>query len=222
MLNCIGKVVEKVVAEKLSHYCEDYSKLYPGQMGGRKERSAIDAVATLVYVVQESWEEKKEVAALFMDVKGAFDHVSKEHLLTQMVELGIDGDLVTWIGGFLIDRKIQLVIDRHDNKKREIETGIYQGSPVSPILFLIYINVVFNKVLETSPLVTSLSFVNDLGFIALGSSVKEVVKTLENIAKVVLEWERQNAVTYDVFKTEAILFSKSHRQRLNKQLREAR
>ncbi len=53
LLNCIGKVVEKVVAKELSQFCEDYSKLHFGQMGGRKERSAIDAVATLVHTVQE-------------------------------------------------------------------------------------------------------------------------------------------------------------------------
>ena len=64
-------------------------------MGGRRERSAINAVATLVHAVQEKWEEKKLAAALFMDVKGAFDHVSKGQLLTRMIELGIDGDLVT-------------------------------------------------------------------------------------------------------------------------------
>ncbi len=64
-------------------------------MGGRRERSAIDTVATLVHVVREKWEEKKLAATLFMDVKEAFDHVSKGQLLTQMIELGIDGDLVT-------------------------------------------------------------------------------------------------------------------------------
>ena len=116
LLSWIGKVVEKVVAKELSHYCEDYSKLHPGQMGGRRERSAIDAVATLVHAVQEKWEEKKLAAALFMDVKGAFDHVSKGQLLTRIIELGIDGDLVNWTGSFLIDRKVQLVIDGHDNK----------------------------------------------------------------------------------------------------------
>ena len=51
LLNCIGKVIEKVVAKQLSQYCEDNSKLHPGQMGGQKERSAIDAVATLVHTV---------------------------------------------------------------------------------------------------------------------------------------------------------------------------
>ncbi len=122
----------------------------------------------------------------------------------------------------MTDRKVQLVIDGHDNKERDIETGIPQGSPVSPILFLIYISGVFNKVSEASPLVTSLSFVDHLGFIASGSSVKEVVKTLEEIACTVLEWGTLNAVTYDTVKTEAVLFSKSHRQRLSEQLRETK
>ena len=222
LLNCMGKVVEKVVANELSLYCENYSKLHPGQMGGRRERSAIDAVATLVHTVHEKWEEKKLAVALFMDVKGAFDHVSKGQLLNRMIELNIDDDLVNWTGSFLTDRKVQLVIDGHDNKERDIETGIPQGSPVSPILILIYISGVFNKILETSPLVTSLSFVDDLGFIASGSSVKEVVKSLEEVAHTVLEWGLLNAVTYDTSKTEAVLFSKSHRQRLSKQLRETK
>ena len=125
--------------------------------------------------IQESWEEKKLAAALFMDVKGAFDHVSKAQLITRMIELGIDGDLVAWTSSFLIHRKIQLVIDGHENKEREIKTGIPQGSPVSPILFLIYISGVFDTVTEASPSVISLSFIDDLGFIASGSLVKEVV-----------------------------------------------
>ena len=50
LLNCLGKVVEKVVAGLLSQYCENFSKLHSGQMGARKQRCAIDAVASLVHM----------------------------------------------------------------------------------------------------------------------------------------------------------------------------
>ena len=93
-------------------------------MGARKERSAIDAMAMLIHTVQDSWSQNQLAGALFMDVKGAFDHVSKSQLLTHMINLGIDGDLVVWTKSFLTDRTVQLVIDGHDNKEREIETGI--------------------------------------------------------------------------------------------------
>ncbi len=75
LLNCLGKVVEKVVAEQLSHFCEINDKLHKGQMGARKFCSAIDVVALLIYKIQEVWESQKIAGTLFMDVKGAFDHV---------------------------------------------------------------------------------------------------------------------------------------------------
>ena len=155
-------------------------------METQKERLAIDAVAMLVHTVQEKWSEKKLAGALFMDVKGAFDHVSRSQLLKCMIDLGIDGDLVAWTKSFLTNRKIQLVIDGYDNKEREIETGISQGLPVSPVLFLIYISGVFDAVAENNPGVTSLSFVDDLGFIVSGTSVKEISQTLGTVASTVL------------------------------------
>ena len=96
LLNCLGKLVEKVIAELLSKYCEEFSKLHPEQMGARKQRCAIDVIASLVHNVQEFWAERKLAAALFMDIKEAFDHVSKTKLVERMIKLGIDGDLIRW------------------------------------------------------------------------------------------------------------------------------
>ena len=101
LLNFIGKLVEKVIAEQLSQLSENFLKLHQGQIGARKERFAIDAVASLVYEVEQRWAEKKLAAALFMDVKGAFDHVSKTQLVARMLELEIDGDLIRWTKSFL-------------------------------------------------------------------------------------------------------------------------
>lgn len=41
-----------------------------------------------------------------------------------MIELGIDRNLITLIGSFLTNQKIQLVIDSHNNKKKIIKTKI--------------------------------------------------------------------------------------------------
>ena len=166
----------------------------------------------LVYTIQEKWSEKKLAGALFINVKGAFDHVSRSQLLKRMIDLGIDGDLVALTKSFLTNWKIQLVIDGHDNKEKEIETSISQGLPVSPVLFLIYISGVFDAVAKNNPAVISLSFVDDLGFIVSGTSIKEISQTLGTMASTILYWGSINVVTYDTSKTEAVLFSKSYCQ----------
>ncbi len=67
---------------------------------------------------------------------------------------------------------------------------------------------------------TSLSFIDNLDFIPSGHSVKKLVKTLGQVATIVLDWGKANAVTYDIAKREAVFFSKSHCQWLNKQIDE--
>ena len=76
--------------------------------------------------------------------------------------------------------------------------------------------------MEIYPLVTSLLFIDDLGFIVLGSSVKEVGKALEKMAETLIEWWVRNAVTYNTSKTKAVLFLKVSLQRLSNQLLETK
>lgn len=76
----MGKFVEKVIAEELSRFCETNLKLHKGQMGARKSRCAIDAAIIMVDNIHKIWEEKKIAVSLLMDVKGAFDYVSRVKL----------------------------------------------------------------------------------------------------------------------------------------------
>ena len=216
LLNCLGKVVEKLVAEQLAQFCEANEKLYKSQMGVRKNRSAIDATVILVQKVQDIWNNQQITGTLLMDVKGAFNHVSQAKLAQRMVNLGIDDNLIRWTQSFLTDRWVELVIDRFINPKCKVETGIPQESSVSPILFLIYIRGVFLEIERQLPNVTCLSFMDDLGFLVAGKSMLEIIKSLEKAGKITLDWGTHNAVTYDITKTEAILFFKARNQKLVK------
>ena len=77
----------------------------------------------------------------------------------------------------MADRRVELIINGHINPEVVVNTSIPQGSPVSPILFLIYISGVFEEVEEKIPQITYLSFMDDLGFI-IGSKVNDIVEVL--------------------------------------------
>ena len=169
LLNCLGKIVEKLVAVQLSEFCEAKGKLHQGQTGGRKQRSSIDAAALMIHKAHESWENQQIAGALLMDVKGAFDHVSGARLAQRMADLGIDNDLIGWTQSFLTDRWVELVTDGYTNPTQKVETGTPQGSPVSPILSFIYISGMFSQIEEKLPDITCVSFVDDLGFLNIWS-----------------------------------------------------
>ncbi|ODM14511.1 hypothetical protein SI65_10133 [Aspergillus cristatus] len=207
LLNCLGKVVEKVAADAIARHCETMGVLHPGQMGSRKQRSAIDAVACLIQNTHEAWRLQQLVGALFLDVKGAFDHVNPSRLITRLIEFNLDGDLIRWVQSFLTNRWVQLQIDNTQCRAQPINSGVPQGSPVSPILFIIYLSGVFD-VVEGMAGVQSLSFADDIGLLASGHSVKEVCDKLQKAAKVAIEWGHDNVVQFDAGKTEAILLTR--------------
>ena len=59
-------------------------------------------------------------------------------------------------------------------------------------------------------MITFLLFIDDLGFIILGSLVKKIVKIFETIAKAILNWKKLNIVTNNTLKIEIVLFSQLH------------
>src|SRR5437868_11797531 len=129
LLNCLGKISEKIMANRLSYMAETYGLLHSEQMGGRGGRSAIDAVMALVHDVQQAKCNGKVLSALFVDVKGAFDHVSRTQLLLILQSLGFPPAVLSWTESFLTDRQLGLSFDGQRQALQPINTGIPQGSP---------------------------------------------------------------------------------------------
>jgi len=94
-----------------------------------------------------------------MDAKSAFNNVSRGHLVGRMMKLGVESDLVRWTESFVSSRKVRLVLNGQEGGDHEVDTGIPQGSPVSPILFTVYLSGLFGYVEERVPV---LSFVDDV------------------------------------------------------------
>jgi len=217
LLNCLGKVVEKVAANTIAEECEQRRLLHDGQFGCRKRTSAIDAVGRLMKRVEEAWGRGNTVAVLLMDVKGAFPHVAKGNLMKRMEEMGFEADLVRWVESFMEDRKVNMSMDGKEGDSMGVETGVPQGSPVSPVLFVIYLSGLFGQVKDKEEECGSegISFVNDVAWVVVeGEDVGECTQRLERCPTETTIWAKKNACQFNIEKTEAMLFT---RRRKNKE-----
>jgi len=81
-----------------------------------------------------------------MDVKSAFNNVSKPHLGKRIEALGIEADLIRWAMSFMSDRQVKIAQDGEVGKALPVDTGVPQGSPAAPILFVTYLSGIFDEV----------------------------------------------------------------------------
>src|SRR5690606_24034864 len=188
LLNCLGKIAEKPVAHRLSSLCETFQLLHKDQIGGRKQRSATDPILALVNDIENAWNKKLVTSALFQDVKGAFDNVSRVRLLKTMRQMGLPTPLVNWVEHFMTERSIQLAFDGQKEDLVPVETGIPQGSPVFPILFLIYLKPLFDILEVKHPNLQFPSYIDYVAVILIGRSLSWNVEELESAARTIFQW----------------------------------
>jgi hypothetical protein len=158
---------------------------------------------------------------LLKDIKAAFLSVGRGRLVHTMKGKGIDGDLIRWTASFLSDQTVEMVIEGNVMERRPEEAGIPQGSPVSPILFAIYTSGLVKWVEERLSGIEGLSFVDDVGWMATGSDVSQVVRKLESCARESIDWVEKRELEFDTTKTEAGLFTcrQGHKKHLRAKLR---
>ena len=77
---CLGKLLEKIVAKRLQYFANALGLLPPNQFGGRERASVTDAVVSLVTDIQEAWQHHEVYSILACDVQGFFDNVGHHHL----------------------------------------------------------------------------------------------------------------------------------------------
>jgi hypothetical protein len=112
-----------------------------------------------------------------------------------------------------------MVIEGNAMERHPVEAGVPQGSPVSPILFAIYTSGLI-KWVEEYVSAKGLSFVDDLGWVATGSNVNQVVTILERCAAKSIEWATRRGLQFDTAIPEAAQFTRrrGHKKHLRPKL----
>ncbi len=112
---------------------------------------------------------------------------------------------------FLTNRSITLAFDGERNQSQSVNSGIPQGSPISPMLFLIYIRFLFTKINNKHTHLKLSSYIDDVAIIVEGKTAKENSRILELVTKTAFQWAEDNAVTFDDSKSKLIHFQRGNK-----------
>ena len=88
--------------------------------------------------------------AIILDFSKAFDKVDHECLLKKLQSVGVEGNLLCWMRHYLTGRTQRVCIDGAASEQCDVTSGVPQGSVIGPLMFIIYINDIGNKITQNT------------------------------------------------------------------------
>ena len=140
LISSIMKLFERVIEQRLRSHLEHLGFINKHQSGFRRAKSTDDHLFRLSQSIMESFNRGEHVVAAFLDVEKAFDNVWHNGLRYKIFQLDLPTKMTRWLSDFLVGRLIQVNVNNFFSNQINPKAGVPQGSVLSLLLFLIYVN----------------------------------------------------------------------------------
>ena len=99
-----GKIMERIISNRLKDYLDVHNILTDKQHGFRKGRSTLSAIVEFLNTIYNNVNDNYDSFIIYLDLKKAFDTVSHSLLLTKLGRLGLEPRTVSWFSSYLTNR----------------------------------------------------------------------------------------------------------------------
>jgi len=200
LLQTFSKILERIMNSRLSCVARASRLLNPHQCRSLAGLSASDAITTFSHEVRTLQMAQSKVSPLFLDIKAGFDNVNPSTLCGMLQTKGVNPYLVSWTRSFLSGRTCRLRYQGSPRIFARVSVGTPQGSPISPLLFVIYVS----RLHSEFPMGLTLSYVDHFGLTAFSTSYCRNIQLLQrHYAKLKARGSRPG-VSFSIPKTELI------------------
>lgn len=206
MISCIRKLLEKMILNRLDKWVEDNSLLSDTQFGFRRGKGTNDCLALLSSEIQQAFAQKKQIASVFLDIKGAYDSVSIEVLCDKLQQRGFSSVLNIFLYNLLSEKEMHF-LQGHTAVSRTSYMGLLQGSSLSPLLYNFHVSDIDECLSEGC---TLRQFADDGVISVVGSTAESLQRPLQDTLDNLTTWAVRLGIEFSTEKTEMVIFSRKH------------
>ena len=140
LLTVFSKVLEKAAAFQIIEYLHKKSLQDPKQSAYRKNHSTTTALLKITDDIYNALDDGELTLLVLLDYSKAFDTINHRILFAKLKALGFTFEAVSWVVGYLTDRKQKVKANSDESGWESIQYGVPQGSVLGPLLFTLVVH----------------------------------------------------------------------------------
>jgi len=207
LLSCLGKLLEKIVKQRLMLELNRRNILPQHQAGFRPGKSTIYNIVRLERYAEGQLRrpcQRRHSAVILFDIKAAFDSVWHDGLIYKLNDIRLPNYIINYLISFLHNRTAAIEIENILSRPFKLMSGTPQGSPLSPLLYIIYTADSMNGI----PTHTEHGlFADDTALWTTANTVKNLKLRLQHSIDAFESWCKSWKLKLQPTKTELIHFS---------------
>jgi hypothetical protein len=206
LVNSFSKILEKMIAIDLTNHLDRNNLLYKHQYGFQRGKSAEHNLIHVTNYIGQALNDGKWCIGIFFDLKKAFDTVQHDILLKKLVKFGVRGIALNWFKSYLSNRTQCVDINGVLSDFKDILMSVFQGSALGPILFLCFINDIYN-----CTTLDMFLFADDTNALSTHNNLSTLIDNINCELKKLALWFKANKLVLNVSKTKYMIFRTKNR-----------
>ena len=145
-VSVLSKLFTSILTNRLLSWSEDEDTLIDNQFRFRSGKSTIDAIFTIQCIISHQLENKEKRFCAFVDFRKAFDKVDRKILMYKLMKNGINSKFVSIIKSVYASVQLRIRSGGIISGAFDNQLGVKQIEPMSPLLFLFFINDIIHDI----------------------------------------------------------------------------
>lgn len=200
ILSVINKITEKVIVRQICNFLEKHSIISNSQHGFRRGRSTATALTQFTDYINNNLNDRKQLVAVFIDFKKAFDTLDHDQLIQAMNECGIRGPLNVWLKSYLHNRKLRTVISGKKGDKADIVYGVPTGSVYGPVGYIMHVNSMCNVIKHGRMYM----YADDTCLLYAHKDLQRLQSLIQADIDNIIKWAHDNGIIINLTKTKCV------------------